>query len=608
MSIRWSGYGTVLFAAASVLSAQTAGEPVYQKRCALCHDHPDARIPPKEALKSMTTARIMRTLDFGVMMSIAYPMTRDEREAVAGYLGRPGAAPPPAPAAFCAERTMKLSASAPGDWNGWSPSQSNTRYQTTTSAGLNVDQVRGLKLKWAFGFEGDITAFAPPTILGKYIFVGSAGGRIYSLAAATGCIHWYFEANGPVRTALVAAPLRKNHALMFSDQTGWVYAIDAETGKQLWKKRVEEHEAARLTGSPVVYRDVVYFPAASWEETRATNPDYECCTFRGSISALRVKDGSLVWKTYTIADPPKPTAKAKTGTQMYGPSGAGVWSAPTIDTKRGLLYIATGDNYSSPATTTSDAVMALDLKSGKIAWTKQTFPNDAFNSSCGNSAGGGTQTANCPEENGPDYDFGASVMLQKDPDGKDMLFAGQKSAVVYALDPDKNGEIIWQTRVGRGSASGGVQWGMSTDGQRVYAAVSDAVRVRGQFDPAKGGGITALRLNDGGQVWHNDGTPCAPPKPDCSPAQGAALTAIPGVIFSGSLDGHLRALAAEDGKVLWDMDTARDFQTVNGIKAHGGSLDGPGAVISNGIVYVTSGYPRFGGMPGNVLLAFEPAK
>jgi polyvinyl alcohol dehydrogenase (cytochrome) len=253
--------------------------------------------------------------------------------------------------------------------------------------------------------------------------------------------------------------------------------------------------------------------------------------------------------------------------------------------------------------------MALDLKTGKIVWSKQTFPRDAYNSSCGNGAvSSGGPGASCPDEKGPDFDYGSSVILQKRPDGRELLFAGQKSAVVYALDPDRKGEIVWQTRVGRGSASGGVEWGMATDGQTVFASVSDAVRVRGQLDPAHGGGITALRLSDGGQVWHKDGTPCDSPKPGCSPAQSAALTAIPGVVFSGSLDGHLRAFAAEDGKVLWDMDTARDFETVNGVKARGGSLDGPGAVVANGMLFVNSGYPRFGGMPGNVLLAFEPAK
>jgi polyvinyl alcohol dehydrogenase (cytochrome) len=587
-------------AAATAVSAQVTGEAVYQKRCASCHDQVSERVPAREALQKLSASRILRTLDFGVMMSVAYPLRRDEREAVAAYLGVPGRESAPAPQAFCTDRRVNLSGQPQPEWNGWSASPGNTRYQTAAAAGLTVGQARRLKLKWAFGFDGDVTAFAQPTVLGQYLFVGSAGGRIYALSAATGCIHWYFEADGPVRSAILVVPAGRQHALFFSDQTGWVYSLEAETGRPRWKKRIEAHEATRLTGAPVAYRDVVFFPAASWEETRSANPEYECCTFRGSLSALRIKDGTPVWKTYTIAEPAKPTGKNSAGMPQWGPSGAGVWGSPTLDPKRGVVYITTGDNYSSPATTTSDSVMALDLKTGKILWSKQTFPHDAFNSACG--AGG----PNCPVEKGPDFDFGSSVLLEKLADGREVLFAGQKSGVVFALDPDRKGEILWQTRVGKGSAAGGVQWGMASDGQKIYAAVSDIARSKGQLDPKAGGGLTALRPTDGEKIWYAAPAPCEPPKPGCSPAQSAAVTAIPGVVFSGSLDGHLRAFSAEDGKVLWDVDTARDYQTVNGVKGYGGSLDGPGAVVVSGMVFVNSGYPRFGGMPGNVLLAFAP--
>jgi polyvinyl alcohol dehydrogenase (cytochrome) len=326
--------------------------------------------------------------------------------------------------------------------------------------------------------------------------------------------------------------------------------------------------------------------------------------------ALRVKDGSLLWKTYTVAEPPKERGKTRDGTPMWGPSGAGVWSAPTVDTKRRLLYITTGDNYSTPATNTSDAVMALDLTTGKIVWSRQVTPGDAFNSACGSRA------ANCPEENGPDYDFGSSAILVKLTTGRELLVAGQKSGIVYALDPDKKGEIMWQVRVGKGGVNGGVQWGMAADGRKVYVAVSDVGRTRKanpeQFDPGlptvdpkQGGGLTALGIVDGEKVWYAPPVPCDP-KPGCSPAQSAALTAIPGVVFSGSLDGHLRAFNAENGAVVWDFDTVREYDTVNGVKARGGSLDGPGATVVSGMVFVNSGYSRNGGMPGNVLLAFEP--
>jgi len=439
------------------------------------------------------------------------------------------------------------------------------------------------------------------------IFVGSAGGVVQALEAKTGCLHWTFQANGPVRSAIVAVANGSDYSLLFGDQIGWFYALAAKTGRLLWKHRLDEHEGTRLTGSPAAYEGVVFVGAASWEETRSIEPHYACCTFRGSVTALRVADGSQVWKTYTI-DPPKKTRVNSAGTQQWGPSGAPVWSAPTMDAKRGVIYVTTGDNYSSPSTATSDAVMALDIATGKIRWFQQTTPNDAYTSACRN------RGPNCPEEDGPDYDFGSSALLLSLPGGKEILVAGQKSGVVYGLDPDQKGKILWQTRVGQGGRNGGVQWGMASDGQAVFAAVSDLAGVLNsggavggaKFDPAKGGGLTALRPADGGKIWFAAPHPCDPPRPGCSPAQSQAVTAIPGVVFSGSVDGHLRAFAAEDGKALWDFDTAKSYSTVNGVEARGGSLDGAGPVIAGGMLFVNSGYPRNGGMPGNVLLAFAP--
>ena len=600
-----------IVASASTAYAQTAsGEAVYQKYCAACHEQVTARIPQRQALQKMSSARIMRTLDFGLMMSIAYPLKRDERQAVASFLGTKGGDAPPPARAFCAAGKPPMSAAATGNWTGWSPGSDNTRFQPTADARLAAAQVPGLTLKWAFGFADDVTAFGAPAIVNGTLFFGSASGAVQALDAATGCIHWTFQADGPVRSTTVAVKQGAKYSLVFGDQIGSVYSLDAKTGHLNWKKRVETHEATRLTGSPAVHDGVMFVPAASWEETRAIDPQYVCCTFRGSITAVRVADGSILWKTYLV-DPPMKTGVTKAGIDQMGPSGAGVWSTPTVDQRRGVLYITTGDNYSHPATTSSDAVAALDLKTGRIVWSRQTTSNDVYNSACG---GGGT---NCPSGNGPDHDFGSSALLVTLPSGRELLFAGQKSGVVYALDPEQQGEIVWQTRVGRGSSNGGVQWGMASDGARVYAAVSDVVRpatgVTGpapvgnaKLDPVQGGGLTALTLADGAKAWYVAGKPCEPPRPGCSPAQPSAVTAIPGVVFSGSMDGHLRAFAADDGRLLWDFDTVRPFDTINGVKATGGSLDGAGPVVSNGMVFVNSGYPRFGGMPGNVLLAFGP--
>jgi polyvinyl alcohol dehydrogenase (cytochrome) len=591
----------------AIFAAPPSGEAVYTKRCSGCHEQTNPRIPHREALQRLPSARILRALDSGAMMSVAFTMSREDRIAVASYLGTDAAVPGPPASAFCPDRSVTIASAPKFFWNGWSAGSDNARFQRAEAARLSLDQVRGLKLKWAFGFDGDATAFAPPTVIDGQVFVGSAAGMIHAMRAETGCLQWVFQANGPVRSAIVSAPLGTQHALLFGDMTGWFYALQAETGKLLWKSHIETHESTRLTGAPAVHDGTVYVPVASWEETRAGDMDYACCTFRGSLVALRIRDGEQLWKTYMVPAPQE-TGKNARGISRFGPSGVGIWSAPTLDTKRGLLYVTTGDNYSLPATENSDSVIALDLATGNIVWSKQILPRDVYNGACG-------RDASCGEQPGPDFDFGSSAILVTLPGGRELLLAGQKSGLVFAVDPTKKGEIVWQTRVGEGGLNGGVQWGMSSDGQRVYASVSDVHRMRQtnalearRFipDPKRGGGLTALQISDGSELWHVAPAPCpenAPP--GCSPVQPGAVTGIPGVVFATSGDGHIRAHSAEDGKILWDFDTARDFETVNRVKASGGSIEGPGAVVVNGMVFITSGYPRNGGMPGNVLLAFK---
>jgi len=330
--------------------------------------------------------------------------------------------------------------------------------------------------------------------------------------------------------------------------------------------------------------------------------------------AYAAQSGKPLWKTFMIAEAPHKTSVSKAGTQLWGPSGAGVWSSPTLDPQSRVLYVATGNNYSNPVTNTSDAVLALNMDTGKILWTQQTTPNDAHNSSCFPFMDA-TQS-NCPAKSGSDFDFGASPILATTR-GRQVLVAAQKSGVVYGLNPGKGGTVTWQTRIGKGGSLGGIEWGAAADDQNVYVALSDCdwktlERTKdGQkvsvvdLDPDKGGGLFALRLADGVRVWNTPTPPTCAGREHCSPAQLAAVTAIPGVIFSGSLDGHLRAYSSRTGRILWDYDTIRNFSTVNGVPAHGGSLNGPGAVVVGGMIYINSGYGRFGEAPGNVLLAFS---
>jgi polyvinyl alcohol dehydrogenase (cytochrome) len=487
-------------------------------------------------------------------------------------------------------------------WLGWGGNLSNTRFQDSAGAGLTAADVPRLKVKWAFGFPGDQSANAHPVVVGGRLYVGSAGGTVYSLSAATGCIYWYFETGSTVRGAIGVHHIGDSYLAFFGDARANVYAVDALSGKPLWKTKVDDFPVAGITSSPQVYNGRLYVGVKSGEEAAGADPNYECCRFRGSLVALDALTGKQVWKTYTIEEP-KRTKKNAKGVQMWGPSGAPIWSTPVIDPRRNAIYVTTGDNYSEPPTRTSDAFLALDLDTGKILWSRQMTAGDAYTAACRL-----PDKTNCPI-NGPDFDFGASPILVTLPNGKRALLAGQKSGIVHALDPDQQGEVLWQVRVGKGGTMGGVQWGSAVDSQNMYVAVSDIKRLMLTFttltdaDPNQGGGMYALKLATGEKVWYTPPFSCGERK-RCSPAQSAAVTAIPGAAFSGSVDGHLRAYSTADGKVIWDFDTVREFKTVNGVAARGGSIDGPGPAIAGGMLVANSGYVSAGGMPGNVLLAF----
>lgn len=387
-----------------------------------------------------------------------------------------------------------------------------------------------------------------------------------------------------------------------------MYALDADNGQVIWKVKQPQHPASIITATPRFYGGVIYQPISSFEEALALKPGYQCCTFRGSVIALDAATGKTIWQSFTIAQQPAPSRKGPTGVQQYGPSGAAVWSSPTIDPKAGALYVATGDNYSDPPTKTSDAVVAIDLKTGKLLWSQQLTGGDTFNDSCST-----PRRANCPSTAGPDADFGQPPILVSLDGGKRELVVAQKSGMAYALDPDQQGKVLWQTQVGVGGPFGGSQWGSAAGERNVYVAISDQkVRAVGGFrfvlDPSEGGGLVALDLATGKVVWKAPPAApaaCSPTSTNCSPAQSAAVTVIPGVVFSGSVDGHLRAYATQTGAAIWDVNTAHAYRAVNGGSAHGGSMDAAGPAVVNGMVFANSGYGQWGGMPGNVLLAFS---
>jgi polyvinyl alcohol dehydrogenase (cytochrome) len=496
-------------------------------------------------------------------------------------------------------------------WNGWGRDIENTRYQPEPA--IRATDVPKLALKWAFGFQGSAVA-GQPTVVDGRLFVASAAGRVYSLDAKTGCIYWTFDAAAGIRTAIsigeFAPPrsaaaaqaqrgasgrktkqkptlahleiLKAPSAALFGDDAGAVYALDAQRGTLRWKTQVDTHPLARIVGSPMLYHARLYVAVSSTEQSAAVDSAYACCTFRGSIAALDMDTGRILWKTYLIPEEPRPIERgASAAPAILGPAGAAAASSPTIDGGRNLLYVGTGSSLTDSNAPLTDAVVALDMSNGQVRWSKQFSRHHEAGAA----------------------EFACAPILRTLADGKQIILAGQKSGIVYALDPDNGGYVLWQTQVAEEFAPGGIEWGPAADHRKLYVALSGLVAEPDNMS----GGLAALDMKTGIRRWF---TPAPAPACSwgaqaCAHAEAQAVTVIPGAAFSGSMDGHLRAYSTIDGKVLWDYETAKDFPTVNGIKGSGGSLDQGGATIVNGVVYINSGYGQRYGQPGNVLLAFS---
>ena len=597
---------------AALHAAVAEGSAIYRAACARCHDSGEGRAPKFETLRLFSQEAIVQSLRAGNMRFVGSRLPPPAAAAVAAYISSAESAPPPAEAnPFPCASVPFADPFAGPRWIGWGADVKNSHFQPGEPAGLTAEDAPRLELKWAFGFRGATKARGHPAVAGGRIYVGSDSGAVYSLDAKSGCLHWKYEARGGVRGAVVIGPGKEagSSIAYFGDQRANLYAVDAATGEELWRTQIDEHPGALITGSPTLYDGRVFAALSSLVDLLGSRADYECCKFRGAVTAVDALSGERLWKSYTIPEEPAKVRKNRNGVQLWGPSGAGIWSAPTIDEKLGRIYVTTGNNYSDPATDDSDAVIAFDLKTGERAWSRQFTPGDAWNMACSASS----DHVNCPQAQGPDLDFGSSGILVDLPGGKRGLILGQKAGILHAVAPDRDGAIVWQRRVGRGGMLGGIQFGPAADRDTVYAALSDMQRITtrgpdgknaGGIVPNSGGGLSAYDLATGDRKWFVRGFACPPGRKGCSPAQSAAVSVIPGVVFSGSLDGHLRAYAAETGKIIWDFDTFRSYETVNGVQARGGSINGPGPVIVDGMVYVNSGYGQFGSTPGNVFLAF----
>jgi polyvinyl alcohol dehydrogenase (cytochrome) len=595
--------GLSLLAGGDVQAAATAaaapavphpGEAVYAAKCAQCHEGGVPKSPHKMFLQMMAPDAIFGALESGIMKLQAEALTQQQRREVAEYLaGRPiDTARSASAAPRCAVTTPDFAAAR-------------------AAAPLAPDQLPRLKLKWAFAFPDAQRVRSRPTVAGDTLFIGSQDGTVYALDRDSGCVRWTHRASAEVRTPVIvagadpagAAPARP--LAYFADLLARVYAVDARTGELAWSVKVDDHPNATVTGAPTLSDGRLYVPVSSLEVTSAADPKYPCCSFRGAVLAIDAASGAVLWKSHTIDEVPREVGRTSVGTPILAPSGAPVWNSPTVDAERGLLYVGTGENYSSPANDRSDALLAFELATGKLAWHRQMTTGDAWNVACmmqGN--------PNCPHEDGPDVDFGAGTLIVNDRQGRHLLLAGQKSGDVYALDLDARGAPVWRTKVGRGGIQGGVHFGMAAQGQAVFVPISDMRNeyVEGQvYEEEARPGLYALDVNDGRLLWAQPADDVCQGREFCEPGISAAIYAVPGAVFAGHMDGRVRATDAANGRVLWEYDTTREVTAVDGARARGGSIGGgAGPVAAQGMLFVASGYGIYFHMPGNLLLAFAP--
>jgi polyvinyl alcohol dehydrogenase (cytochrome) len=570
------------------------GLTYFQTRCMSCHSERTTKVPTARRIREMTPEQIYAVVskpsrpehDAG----LTDPQKRRLSEFMGGYrqIGSAEAGNPKNfPNACPTNPAMRDPAQGP-QWNGWGAGIANTRYQSNEDAGITKADVPKLKLKWAWGFPLGISAYNTPAIVSGRIFTGSDIGWIYSLDAKTGCYYWGYETGVTVRGALSVGPIvghgNTKYAVYFGDAKGNAYALDAQNGKLLWKRKVEDHFLARITAAPKLYNGRLYVPVSSSEEWQSGNSDYECCSSRGSVVALDANTGEQLWKTY-VMDEPKPTKKNPNGVQLYGPAGGSVWNSPTVDPVRNALYFATGDTETDPAQPLADGVVAVSLDTGKILWNYQATPDDAFMGGCN----GQNKSLACPEKMGPDADIGNSPLLRSLPDGRRVLINGTKQGEVFALDPDNKGKLLWRVPAvptGRGN----MVWGGAADDTTIYLGQGGV------------GGLSAIDMATGKNKWYSPVN-----APGTRVNNNAAATMIPGVVFVAGNNGIIHALSATDGTEIWSYETSKDYETVNKVAgANGGAISSVGPIFAGGMMYVGSGYGVGGGDFGNVLLAFGP--
>jgi polyvinyl alcohol dehydrogenase (cytochrome) len=604
------------------------GEAIYKQSCATCHDNPEAtRSPSRDNLKGMSFQFVNYALTQGKMKDMAAALTAEQRGAVVSYVtGRDTTRTVDwTPSMMCTGVRAAVDLEGPDAATSthFGFDSNNTRKLTAKQAGLTTAQFSDMELAWSIAFPDAQIMRSQGAIVGKNLFYPvTDAGKLYAFDLsdkAKPCVQWVYTTPGgaPLRTSVAYGVLADGTPLLvFSGIDSTVHAVDPRTGKALWTKPVGSYSHSMTTGTPSVLKDRVIVPVAQFEISVAADNAHDCCTNHGYVLSLDPKTGAQQWRYDTMEDA-KPLRDRGDGKPLKGPSGAPIWNSPVVDEKRGLVFFATGESNSPPAHKNTNAVIAVDLKTGKEKWSFHATPDDIFNSGCGlNPQATRLNCVKAPETVYRDVDFGASVILGKLSDGKELLYAGQKSGSAWAFEPD-TGKVVWRTPLGTGGALGGIHWGIAFDNDTLYAPISNVGRpIPGEWDgdPNIKPGLYALDAKTGKIKWQFNPEP---PAGTLAPAPGTrggwrgnvfstAPTIVDGAVVAAALDGSLYVVDAKTGKLLWTAKTAIEYDGINGIKGKGGAIDSNSITAMNGLLLVNSGYGMFGQAGGNMLLAFKP--
>ncbi|QFU76892.1 dehydrogenase [Halioglobus maricola] len=602
------------------------GERIFDEHCATCHDNPQMHAPTREALAGFSLDSVMVAMKFGKMQPMAAHLGDIERGLIAIYLsGAESGDFDWMDGHSCREPAASDEVRYVANWG---QGEGNRRFVGPERTNITRDNLGSLELAWTLAFPKVTDMRSQPAVVGDTLFFGDKTGRLYAIDRERGCIRNHTKVASGIRSAITVVDGPEAPMLVFADSMAVVYAIDSDSLETRWRTDMRLFSTSTITGSISQHDGRLFVPISSYEVAAAGNPGHVCCESHGGVVALDASNGDKQWEWHATAEA-TPQGQTSDGKPLLGPSGASVWSTPTIDVARNRLYIGTGENLSHPATDTSDAVIALDMDTGELVWKFQATADDIWNAAC---LSGGS---NCPENAGGDFDIGASIVHAMLDDGTELLLAGQKSGDAMALD--MNGKLLWKTRVSNAAigpdlhqttTNGGIHWGMALAGERLLVPAADPERKRPGYDPRPG--IHALDVRSGDVLWFQGvergcyladedkplvglqnmragkNRPLAE-QYQCSFYYGlsAAATATEELVFSGGLNGVLRAHDIENGEVLWQYETAVPVTAVNGVTGHGGAIDVDGQLLAGDWLYVQSGYAMFGQLPGNVLMAFR---